>query len=202
MLEWRWGQTLWRISLLFPAVVVVLLTLDTGRTALWCLIASAMHEAGHFSALLSCGGLPSVISIGLFGVRMETAERSALSYRQNLWISLAGPLVNLISLLLLAAFGRSSTVPAMVHGTMAFLNLLPIEPLDGGQALLYALSSRLLADKAERIVWMVSLCFLFPLAVAGFYLLIRSRYNFTLLVLCLYLGLLILCKRKGPFRHA
>lgn len=55
MLEMRIGGIPLRVSLLFPAAVVVLLTLDTAGTAGWCLTASAMHEAGHFLLLLAFG---------------------------------------------------------------------------------------------------------------------------------------------------
>ena len=43
MLKFRLWGTEWACSLLFPATVVVLLTLDTGGMAGWCLAASVMH---------------------------------------------------------------------------------------------------------------------------------------------------------------
>ena len=68
MLKFRLWGTEWACSLLFPATVVVLLTLDTGGMAGWCLAASVMHEAGHFLMLLACGGRPARVSIGIFAL--------------------------------------------------------------------------------------------------------------------------------------
>ncbi len=196
MLEFRLLGTRWTCSLLFPAMVVVLLTLDTGGMALWCLAASAMHEMGHFAALLLCGGRPALIAVGIFGVRVEQDRHAPLGYGKNLVVSLTGPAVNALSCLLLLLCGAADTAPFMVHGTMAMMNLLPVEPLDGGQALFCALAPHMDEPKAERIVLAVSVLTILPLAAAGFYVLLRSGYNISLLAVCGYLILLLLCKRK------
>ena len=110
MLKFRLWGTEWACSLLFPATVVVLLTLDTGGMAGWCLAASVMHEAGHFLMLLACGGRPARVSIGIFGVRVEQDVHAPIGYGKNVWVSLAGPLVNGLScgiLLLLGGQRRS-----------------------------------------------------------------------------------------------
>lgn len=195
MLKLRLGGIEWRFSLLFPAAVVVLLTLDGSGTAAWCLAASAMHEGGHFLALLLCGGRPSVVAAGVFGVRIEQDGRARLSYTRNLLVSLAGPAVNLLSAAILALTG-GWTVPAVVHGTMAAMNLLPIEPLDGGQALLCLLAPHFEEQTVSRVLLVASIVTILPLAAAGFTVLLRSGYNFTLLAVCLYLSLLLLLKRK------
>lgn len=102
MLKFRLGGVEWRLSLLFPAAVVVLLTLDGSGTAAWCLAASVMHEGGHFLMLLLCGGKPAVVAAGIFGVRIEQDGRARLSYARNLLVSLAGPAVNMLSAAVLA----------------------------------------------------------------------------------------------------
>lgn len=195
MLKFRLGGVEWRLSLLFPAAVVVLLTLDGSGTAAWCLAASVMHEGGHFLMLLLCGGKPAVVAAGIFGVRIEQDGRARLSYARNLLVSLAGPAVNLLSAAVLVLTG-GWTVPAMVHGTMAAMNLLPIEPLDGGQALFCLLAPHLEERTVSRVLLIVSIVTILPLAAAGFTVLLGSGYNFTLLAVCLYLSLLLLLKRK------
>lgn len=184
-----------RLSLLFPAMLVVLLALDTSGMAAWCVAASAMHEAGHFLALLAVHNKPAQICVGIFGIRVTQNNHTPLSYRQNVLVSLAGPAVNLLSFAILLASGGWS-VPTSVHLVMGLLNLLPVEPLDGGQALFCCLAQQLEQDKADRIVFGVSIATILPLAVLGFTVLIYSGYNFTLLALCLYLCLLLLFKKK------
>lgn len=195
MLELYFSGIRIRVSLLFPAAMVVLLTLDQTGVPLWCIAASAMHEAGHFLVLLLLGNKPAQISVGAFGIRVEQDPRSPLGYRSNILVSLAGPMVNLFAFsVVYAAAGMS--VPAMIHLTLAVLNLLPIEPLDGGQALFCFLALHWEEVRADRVVFIVSLCTIIPLAVVGFTLLIQSGYNFTLLLVSLYLSLLLLFKRK------
>ncbi len=196
MLKFRLWGIQWKCSLLFPATVVVLLTLDTGGMAIWCLAASAMHEAGHFLALLLCGGRPVFISVGIFGVRVEQDVHAPMGYGKNLLVSLAGPAVNAVCCLVLWIGGAVGSVPFMVHSTMTLMNLLPVEPLDGGQALFCALAPHMDEPKAARVLLVVSVLTVLPLAAAGFYVLLRSGYNFSLLAVCVYLILLLLFKRK------
>ena len=51
-------------------------------------------------------------------------------------------------------------------------------------------------EKAEKVVMAASVITLLPLAAAGFYTLIDSGYNFSLLAVTLYLCLLLIFKRK------
>ncbi|MDD2417966.1 MAG: site-2 protease family protein [Oscillospiraceae bacterium] len=186
----------YRLSLLFPAVLVVLLTLDKTGVAAWCVAASVMHEFGHFIAIYAMGSRPSGVDIGVFGVSVHQSRGKMTSHYNNMLIALAGPVVNLFSFtLLFAIFGW--TTPTIVHLVMAVFNLLPIEALDGGQAVFYALAGFFGEEKAERIIYYVSIIFLIPLATTGFFLLIHSGYNYTLLAVSVYLGLLIIFKRKA-----
>lgn len=190
------GGTRWAVSLLFPASVVVLLSLDPSGMAGWCIAASAMHEGGHFLMLLLCGGRPALVSVGLFGIRMEPDPGAPLSYRQNLLVSLAGPAVNAAACGILWLLAGGWSVAATVHAALAGLNLLPIEPLDGGQALLCLLAPHMEEARLRRVSLAVSVLTIFPLAAAGFFVLIRSGYNFSLLAVSVYLILLLLFKKK------
>ena len=151
---------------------MVLLTLDTGGMAGWCLAASVMHEAGHFLMLLACGGRPARVSIGIFGVRVEQDVHAPIGYGKNVWVSLAGPLVNGLSCGILLLLGGGWTTPVMVH------------------------APHMEEPKATRAVLVVSVVTILPLAAAGFYVLLHSGYNFTLLAVSVYLVLLLLLKKK------
>lgn len=195
MIEIDLGGTRLRLSLLFPAMLAVLLTLDSSGMSAWCVAASVMHEMGHFAALLAFGVQPARICVGIFGVRVEQNPRAPLSYSRNLVVSLAGPLVNLLTFLILIG-GGGMPAAAMVHAVLAFFNLMPVEPLDGGQALYCALALHMEAERAEKAVLAVSVITLLPLAAAGFYTLIASGYNFSLLAVSVYLCLLLIFKHK------
>lgn len=195
MVELRIGGVLCRFSLLFPAMVAVVVTLDPTVLSLWCLVASLMHETGHFVALLALDCKPRRVTLGLFGLRVEQDPARRLSYRQNALVSLAGPAVNLVSFCILSGFHQNGAA-ALVHLTLGVFNLLPIEPLDGGQALYCLLACRMEEGRARRWILRISVAVLLPLATAGFFVLVMSGYNVTLLAVSLYLGLLLLFKEK------
>lgn len=184
-----------RIGLLFPAVLVVLFALDDTGIPAWCLAASAMHEAGHFIAMYLLGCRPSMISISGFGVRARLPANKISGFTESMIITLAGPAVNIVSFAVLALVS-GMTLAAAIHLLLAVFSLLPIEYLDGGQLLYYFLAGKVGEERADKICFRVSLLVLVPLATAGFYLLISSGYNFTLLAVSIYLGLLILLKHR------
>ncbi|MFR7484548.1 MAG: hypothetical protein ACLUVP_04510 [Acutalibacter sp.] len=78
---------------------------------------------------------------------------------------------------------------------MLGVHSLPIEPLDGGMALHSLLCARMKASTAARVSTALSAACLLPLAVLGFAILLRTRYNFTLLAMSLYLMLYLVFKR-------
>ena len=73
---------------------------------------------------------------------------------------------------------------------------MPVAALDGGQVLLLLLSCRFAPVTAERILTVISVICLLPMACLGFYLLLLTRYNFTLLLAALYLIALLLLRQK------
>ena len=184
-----------RLGILFPAALVIIFTIDKTGIPAWCVAASAMHEAGHFVTMYLFGCKPSLVSIGFFGIRVEQNVNRRVGYFKNILISLSGPAINLISFMVLW-ITTGINIAAVVHFIIAVLNLLPIEPLDGGQALYYLLAAYIGEERAESICLGVSIFILIPLATIGFFLLIRSGYNFTLLVVSIYLGLLLMLKRR------
>lgn len=187
------GRIEYRISLLFPATLVVLLSIDNTGIPAWCIAASAMHEAGHFAAMYAFGYRPHLVSIGFFGISVH--HREELSGIKAVFIALAGPAVNMISFAVLFSISGWTT-PVLVHLVMAVFNLMPIEALDGGQALYFILAELKGAEKAEQISFIVSVLILMPLASIGFFLLLKNGYNFTLLGISVYLGLLLILKRR------
>lgn len=181
MLEGVFCGVRWRLSLLFPASVIVILSLDdSGLTAL-CLLAALIHEAGHAAAMLLLRDAPSCITLGVFGMRVERRQSSSCGYPARCIISLAGPLANAACAALMT--GNA----ALVHGVLAVFHLLPIISLDGGEALYALLCCRLSESRADRVLSLCSAILLFPLAVLGFYLLFDGKGNFSLLLLSIYL---------------
>ena len=132
--------------------------LESGpKPLLLILFAATMHELGHFAVLRLWGAPVGRVRIGLLGAMME-ADRSALSYGKELSALLAGPFVNLLcaAVLIYAAAGA--------HLALGAFNLLPIRPLDGGQALELLAAWRFgpaVGEQTARIVSLLCAALLF-----------------------------------------
>ena len=139
------------------------------------LAAAACHEAAHVAMLFWLKAPPAAVQVTALGCRIIPNREKLLSYRQMAAVSLAGPGMNW---LLAGAF-----------------HSLPIEPLDGGMALHSLLCARMKASTAAQVSTALSAACLLPLAALGFAILLRTRYNFTLLAMSLYLMLYLVLKR-------
>jgi Zn-dependent protease len=119
------------------------------RLGIWLLLAFLAvlaHELGHAVAARMIGAEPSIALVALGGVTSYVPPRP-LSRLSSLGIALAGPLVGLILGGVLLLVGRSVSVEpgglaeytllTAIFTTLGWsvLNLLPIVPLDGGQAM-------------------------------------------------------------------
>ncbi len=168
------------------------------------LVSVLLHEAAHSIVarrlrvrtlevvMFPIGGLP----------RMERTLKPA----EEIWISIAGPLVNAVIAAALIAYlvstHQSSPVPKLVDliqpndvnliGLLAFgnlllvaMNLLPAFPMDGGRILRAILSYIRPEDEATRIAaWMGRM-----LGIAmGLYGLLVSQYMLVFFALFVYLG--------------
>jgi Zn-dependent protease len=119
--------------------------------ALWIVIATLAvltHEYGHAFAARACGAEPHIALVGFGGVTSFTPAHP-LSRARSLGISLAGPAVGLVlggaAWLAMNAYGPGLTEGGWQDVSLqlarwtclgwSVLNLLPILPLDGGQAM-------------------------------------------------------------------
>ena len=80
--------------------------------------------------------------------------------------------------------------------SLALFNLLPIEPLDCGRAVRCWLMCRMNTLRAEKTVFIIGAVCLVPVAAMGFLVLIKSRYNITLLLASIYLSYMLLKRRE------
>ena len=182
-----------QISLLFPAAVVWLCARDQSGAAALCLYASLWHETGHLAALWLFHVRPRSLSFGLFGMRLAVPQ--TLSFRRQRVLALAGPLFNALAAVALILMGQSRA--AALHLIRGGFNLLPVQPLDGGQALYYALLPRFGDRVATRVLAITSAVTVLPLTAAAVWVLWQSGYNITLLLVCAYLILLLFLKKRG-----
>lgn len=160
----------WRFSL--PAAVWLTLWLyyDHNGDAVYSICAAAFHECGHLLLLFALRDMPQAIRFGVYGIRIERAQTTRLSYRQELAVYAAGPAANLLLAGCLLPF--CGTLPrlyraARVNLLLAGFNLLPFSPLDGGGILYAALCLRMPPDAAAAWQKKIAACGAVPLAAIG-----------------------------------
>ena len=185
MLTVKKGGICWRLSPLFPALLVIMLGFESMAFIGRCVAAAFWHESGHLLCMLLFHKTPKSITIGMFGMRMEQDRRQLLSYRQNICVSLAGPLLNGIGVLVANSCG--ATELAVVHTALMVFNLLPLSMLDGGQVLYGVLALHKATENAVKIMHHISVSCLVFIYFCGFVVLLVSGYNLTLLMTAVYL---------------
>ena len=159
-----------KIGFLFAASVAALLCFDVGPQVQLSVLSGILHEGGHVFSLLLLGERPQKICFGLFG--LTVLRRNDIKLRDN----------------------QALFSVVAINAALALFNLLPVSGLDGGRILECVLLKRFSVEKSEIILCVTSLVVLIPLTVAGFLTLVKSRYNFSLLLLSVYLLILLVFK--------
>lgn len=192
------------INFLFVAVITFLFLIDRSAVAGLGIVATAIHECGHIICMYLFSVPPTKVKCNPFGIDIIENTGNKRSYGKDALIALAGSGANLLAgtafflLHILFLDGYLYTF-CVVNCALAVFNLLPIEPLDGGQAFYCLLCIKHSATDAEKAVEFISFLFLLPLALLGFMILLQSRYNFSLLLVSCYLMMLLLLKKGRYF---
>lgn len=196
---------------------------DTAEQTLWTLlvwtaifVCVLLHELGHTFVALHYGiTTKSILLLPIGGIAM--IERQPEKPVQEILISVAGPIVNIVIALLLlpflhdyVPFWQSTTVIYDIHAgnflfyvhtiniVLALFNLIPAFPMDGGRVLRGALSIYSNPFHATNIAVLVSRI------IATFFML-AGLFSFNLLLALFGAFLLImgtLEKQRNILRHS
>lgn len=128
----------------------------------WGLIAaSAIHELGHILIIYYTGGKVVALKLGIFGAVIST---SSLSYLQEIFCTLAGPVFGL-TLLIFRPLYPWLAFWALVQNVY---NLLPVYPLDGGRILRALFCMFFPLEKAIKLSQTISLTTAFLVGICGY----------------------------------
>ena len=175
------------------AMITLIFVMDKSYTAIIGLISAFIHEIGHLIAIYLTKGKIKQVTFGLINVDIVKEDYTLNSNIKNeLLIFSSGPLINFIIALIFGFLNttNNSELYKLISYQNIFLgivNLLPINSLDGGKILESILSRKLEYNLSERILSITSFIFLVPLCTLGILVLIKSKYNFSLLILGCYL---------------
>ncbi len=189
-----------RVTFWFSFCICYLLCIARNEILFYAVLFSLLHECGHLLVCLYCKAKPKEICFSILGMTMVEGNDEKISYREERFIALGGPLVNLLFLVgFLGCFlfteRETYLTLLIINGFIFLFNSLPIFSLDGGRVLLFTLLLHIKeAEHAYKIEKIVSLIFIILLLWIGFFVLFKTKYNVSLLLLSFYL-LLVLYKK-------
>lgn len=178
------------VSFLFAAAMAFILATDRTGLALPVFVAAAFHEAGHLFAMWTLECAPKRIKLIPASVQITLSFSGR--FRNDIIITLCGPLMNLILFLTLyinfIMFGSNVSLQyGLVNLLIGLFNLLPLKGLDGG-ALLYALVARRgNINKAELTLRIITLISGVALIFLGVWMAFRIKVNPSLFIMGIYL---------------
>lgn len=183
-----------RVSGGFCLLLTLLLFLDEQNFVPWALAACTLHELGHLATIHLLGGRVVAFRLSVVGAELVPGRARLFSYREELIIAAAGPLVSLVAAFLAAClakaggdFGERAYLFAGLNLVAGLFNLLPLAPLDGGRILHSLLLRSRESWELERLYQRLSCALSLGLLCLGTWQMLDFGGNPTLLLSGLWL---------------
>ncbi len=176
-------------SFVTVAVLSVAFILDTSYKIGACFLCALIHECGHLFAMRLFHIKPKSITLRFFEFVID-ANTHTYDF-SDMVITLFGPIFNLVFSLIFYPFSQTLSVTNLLIG---LFNLLPFDTFDGGHALIILLTKKFSFEISCRIIKVVTFILLVPLFFVGIMVLFYSRYNYSLLLISLYLLTILFVK--------
>ncbi len=171
------------------SVLSVALVLDKTGNILFCLLASLIHELGHLFFMFIYKLRIKSVTFRLFDI-LILADRPK-SYKSDMIITSGGILFNFLFAFVFYFINYKLFVANLVIG---IFNLLPVESLDGAGILSHILLCFFSFNVVNIVIKILSFVFLVPFMLCGIYVLLNTKYNYSLLFISLYVLVILLKK--------
>ena len=134
---------------------------------------------------------PTRITLTAFSVDISDRYSHTRGDMKNIFLALAGPLANFLATIIFYVLSiilhSTYYIPAAINLLIGCFNLLPIISLDGYQIVHTILSTKFSPKTTCFITNCLSVIVLLPILIFGFILVFRAKYNFSLLIVSIYL---------------
>ena len=159
--------------------------LDTEGLFPYFAAAALWHELGHVAAVYVCGSRIRAFTFAPFGFCLHFD--AMLSYPCDAAIAAGGAGANLLAAFLLSVAAKylpqlhNLTLASGVNLLIGLFHLLPALPLDGGRTL-YAILAQITDEhRAFAVTRALSLLTGTAITALGVYILLKTRYNISIL---------------------
>lgn len=178
------------VSFFFFAVLCICSLADSKGIMLFGIIAAFLHECGHLISAFVFGLSPKALTVNSSGLKMYIPNLTT-NRKACIIIAFSGAAANLVIFALSCPFLKGF---AAANLGLCILSLLPCDPFDGGIILRSLIEFRCSEEKAEKILFFCTLIILILLVTFGTFILLRTKYNFSLLTLSMLIFTTI-CQR-------
>lgn len=185
------------LSVLFAALVTIMLATDKTGFILPTFFAVFMHECGHLFMMWLLGCAPK--EIRLIPASVQITNSFSGGYKNDVLIALAGPCVNFLLFATLyynfLCFKNEFTgCFALINLVLGVFNILPVKGLDGGTVLLSLLSKFCDINKATFLVKVFSLVIAGVILTTAVLLTVKGKINPSLFIMGIYLVVMSVMK--------
>jgi len=203
----RIRRILINIDILIVPLILIALVKDFFIQYIITMCFIIAHELGHIVVALISGARIYRLRVLPIGLSAEIDDLGCSKYRK-ICIYMAGPCINLTFAILIYILyachfvTKELTVGVYINIWLAFFNLLPILPLDGGKIAMEMLAEHFGIFRASKQMQMLSLLLSIIITCLGIVVLMQTLYNASLVLVGIYILLCIKeSKREATFMN-
>ena len=159
---------------------------DSLDVYLKALFTSILHEAVHIIFIYFFKDGINEIKFNLLGGEIKKADKKILSNNKEAVINLSAPVFNIISGFIILIFDIDSQL-AYINLFIGLFNILPFYNFDGGRGIFFLLTDRFDSDRANRIVFLLSVAITFVFTLISLIVFLLYNKNYVFMVMSIYM---------------